>query len=136
MGRRRIVREGKATGTFVRRGRGGDVSIPAVTVVATFDHEPGRTFTVDLTQEQVTELMAQLKQQEVRDRTEYATCSDCGREVYYTDDGYWPWIDYADGSDICEGRDGNKWHHRINRDIAEDIFSAFKIRTGQRARHS
>jgi hypothetical protein len=71
--------------------------------------------------------------------SETATCGDCGLTVQYMDDGYWPWRG-IDGNDMCRTQvtdTGNevRFPHRISHAEAQEIFAAYKARTGREARH-
>ena len=67
---------------------------------------------------------------------ETATCIDCGLDVTYNDEGFWPWRG-IDGSDTCTAARSPLFNcHRTTRNDAEDIFAAFTVRTKRRARHA
>lgn len=63
-------------------------------------------------------------------------CKDCGQQVVYNDQGFWPWRG-KDGCDICPGEPKATYQfgHRLWRSDADQVFARFQRYTGRRARH-
>jgi hypothetical protein len=71
--------------------------------------------------------------------SETVTCGDCGLDVVYNQEGYWPWRG-IDGNDMCHTQKTEtgaevRWPHRVSQQDAEAVFDAYEKRTGQKAKH-
>jgi hypothetical protein len=71
---------------------------------------------------------------------ETATCTRCGITVEYMDVGYWAWRG-IDGNDMCRTEPTStggtvRWPHEVDLAQAQEVFTAFKARTGYPAKHA
>jgi hypothetical protein len=67
---------------------------------------------------------------------ETTTCTTCGLDLVYNDTGYWPWR-AIDGTEMCAGHAAAnvRWPHEATPQDTQEIFAAFRQRTGRRAAH-